>query len=257
MTASSHKISAFLVDDEPLALKRLESLLLETGRISIAGSETDPAKALAALRESFPDVLFLDIKMPGLTGFELLEQLDSHPPVIFTTAYAEHSLDAFEYFSVDYLLKPVEKKRLLAALDKLERIAAPEEQQIDDLIRRLKKEESDRAPIQRISSRVGSKVQIIDIGEVTHFFSEDKVTFAVTASGATNPVDLSLNRLEADLDKSRFLRVHRATIVNLDFVREMHGWFAGGVMVRLKDNANTELTVARSRVKKLKTALGM
>ena len=186
MTANKRKISAFLVDDEPLALKRLESLLNETGRVSIVGSETDSAKAVAVLRETTPDVLFLDIKMPGLTGFELLEQLDLHPPVIFTTAFAEHSLDAFEYFSVDYLLKPVEKKRLLAALYKIERINAPGDQQIGALIRRLRQQEDKGEPLQRISSRVGSKVNIIDIAQVTHFFSEDKVTFAVRRRG--NPV---------------------------------------------------------------------
>lgn len=257
MTDSNRKISAFLVDDEPLALKRLESMLLETGLVEISCSTTDPEKALELLQNSLPDVLFLDIKMPRLSGFDLLERLDTHPPVIFTTAFSEHSLDAFEYFSIDYLLKPVEKKRLISALEKIERITMPDAHATGDFIEKAPKDTSAGAPFRRISSRVGSTVRIINVSEITHFFAEDKITFAAMTTGENRPVDLSLNDLENDLDRERFMRIHRATMVNLDFVKEIHGWFAGGVVVRLKDVANTELTVARSRVKKLKSALGM
>src|ERR1700704_1549233 len=114
---------AYLVDDERLAVERLTRLLHATGRVTIAGSETDPVAALAFLRATPVDVLFLDIQMPGLTGFELLEQLDRDVPVIFTTAYDKYALDAFSVNSIDYLLKPVEAERLSRALDKLGRFA--------------------------------------------------------------------------------------------------------------------------------------
>lgn len=251
------KINAFLVDDEPLAIRRLEALLLETDRVNIVGTASNPRRALEELRESPPDVIFLDIQMPGLTGFELLEQLDSHPPVVFTTAFDEHSLNAFEYFSVDYLLKPISKTRLIAALDKLDRIASPDFHRIGELLKSIKKERSENDTLTRLSSRVGSKIRIINVDEVSHFYAEDKITFAVMNTGESRPVDLSLNGLESDLDKKRFMRVHRSTIVNLDFVKEVHGWFAGKVIIRLKDDSNTELTVARSRVRRLKSALRM
>ena len=251
------KISAFLVDDEPLALKRLDSLLRETGRVEVTGSETDPAKALVKLRSASPDVLFLDIKMPGLSGFELLEELGTHPPVIFTTAYDQHSLDAFEYFSVDYLLKPIERERLNGALDKIDRISSAGQLQLGDLIRKLKDQDETPAPLLRISSRVGPKVQIVDVKDVTHFISEDKVTFAVMRSGRRRPVDQTLNTLENSLDPDGFMRVHRSTIVNLDFVEMVHGWFSGGVVVRLRDSAKTDVSVARTRVRELKSRLGM
>src|ERR1700704_2081856 len=114
---------AYLVDDERLAVERLTRLLHATGRVTIAGSETDPVAALAFLRATPVDVLFLDIQMPGLTGFELLEQLDRDVTVVFTTAYDRYALDAFGVSSLDYLLKPIESDRLDQALDKVERFA--------------------------------------------------------------------------------------------------------------------------------------
>src|SRR5579862_5147810 len=114
-------LRVYVVDDEQLAVQRLTRLLEATGRVEIAGSTIDPEEALAFLRAHAVDVLFLDIQMPGLTGFELLEQVDAEPTVIFTTAYDEHALQAFQVNSIDYLLKPIDPDRLARALDKLER----------------------------------------------------------------------------------------------------------------------------------------
>src|SRR5437773_9964781 len=116
-------LRAYIVDDERLAVQRLTRLLQATARVHIVGSEIDPEAALAFLRANDVDVLFLDIQMPGLTGFELLAQLDRDVAVIFTTAYDRYALDAFTVNSVDYLLKPIEPERLDRSLDKLERLA--------------------------------------------------------------------------------------------------------------------------------------
>src|SRR5438132_5274360 len=115
---------AYVVDDEQLAVERLTRLLQATGRVTIAGSATDPVAALDFLRAHAIDVLFLDIQMPGLTGFELLERLERQPLVIFTTAFDRYALNAFEANSIDYLLKPIEPERLDRALDKAERLSA-------------------------------------------------------------------------------------------------------------------------------------
>ena len=115
-------VRAYLVDDEPLALKRLARLLSETGRVEVVGSHSDPAKALAELDKTSCDVVFADIEMPGLSGFEMLAKLASQPLVIFTTAYSQYALQAFELHSVDYLVKPIDPKHLERALAKLERI---------------------------------------------------------------------------------------------------------------------------------------
>src|ERR1700720_1264276 len=113
---------AFLVDDEALALKRLSRMLAATGRVSVAGSSTDPVEAVQALAEAKPDVLFLDIEMPGMNGFQMLSQLDPQPMVVFTTAYDQYALQAFGVNSVDYLLKPIEPAQLTRALDRIERM---------------------------------------------------------------------------------------------------------------------------------------
>jgi two-component system LytT family response regulator len=112
-------------------------------------------------------------------------------------------------------------------------------------------------PIARIASRIGGKVQVLDIDEITHFIAQDKLTFAKTSDGQEFPLDLSLNKLEEKLGAGTFLRVHRSSIVNLDFIKEVHGWFSGKVLIRLKDAGNTEVVVARNRVKILKDHLGM
>src|SRR5256885_7149982 len=116
---------AYVVDDERLAIDRLKRLLEATGRVTIAGASTDPETALDFLRSHQVDVLFLDIQMPGLTGFELLERLDRDVAVVFTTAYDRYAVDAFTVNSIDYLLKPIEPERLDRALDKAERMTAP------------------------------------------------------------------------------------------------------------------------------------
>src|SRR5436190_13560256 len=116
-------MNAYLVDDEQLALTRLRQLLEDDGRIQIIGTNTDPARALADLSRSLPDVVFLDIAMPGMSGFELLEHLGSRQPrIVFTTAHDQYALAAFKVNSIDYLLKPVEPEQLARAIDKLERI---------------------------------------------------------------------------------------------------------------------------------------
>lgn len=254
------KLRAFLVDDEPLALKRLARLLAESGKIEIAGQTSKPLEALEMIPDLELDALFLDIQMPELTGFELLEILQKYPPVIFTTAFDEFALRAFEVYAVDYLLKPVESERLEKAIEKLKKLSSESaNENIEKLLADFSARDSIevRRPMAKIASRTGGKARILDIAEVTHFIARDKLTFAKNARGTAFPVDFSLNQLEEKLDSRAFLRVHRSTIVNLDFIEEVHGWFAGKILIRLKDAGKTDIVVARERVKNLKYSLGM
>jgi two-component system LytT family response regulator len=256
---------AYVVDDERLAVERLRRLLTATGRVTVVGSTTDPEAALAFLRATPVDVLFLDIQMPGLTGFELLERLDGDLPVIFTTAYDRYALDAFAVNSVDYLLKPIEPERLDHALDKLERMSAkrvsagPGEaspvRDIRALARELAAELAPNRRLERIASRVGERTTVLDVARISHFSSKDKLTFGVV-NGHEHVVDYTLTELEARLDARRFARIHRATIVNIAFVQELYPGI-DGVLVRLKDDQKTELSVARDRVRELKERLGI
>lgn len=256
------KLRVFLIDDEPLALKRLSRLLLETGRVEIIRQTTEPLEALQIIPTLELDAIFVDIQMPELTGFELLQKLKNYPPVIFTTAFDQYALKAFEVYSIDYLLKPIEKEGLEKALEKLAKVVERPSEQTENIEKLLAEfavnfSVETKRPLERIASRIGGKVQILDVSEITHFFAQDKLTFAKNADGKEFPLDYSLSELEEKLDKQTFLRVHRGSTVNLNFIKEVHGWFSGKVLIKLKDTKNSEIAVARDRVKILKDFLGM
>jgi two-component system LytT family response regulator len=252
---------AFVVDDEPLAVKRLARMLEETGRVSVVGTSTDPVDALASLTGKPPDVLFLDIQMPGMTGFEMLGMLDPQPLVVFTTAYDQYALQAFEVNSIDYLLKPVEQHHLARALDKIERLrAAPEASpEWKSVLAQLAEAMSHAPPAEfpeRIASRLGERIQILELVKVTHFFARDKLTYAATET-RNYVVDHTVSDLEQRLDPKHFCRIHRSTLVNLAWTKEVDAWFGGRLLVRLRDAKGTELQVARERAQELKKRLGI
>ena len=251
-------IRAYLVDDERLAIQRLSRLLGESGRVSVAGSTTDPEAAVEFLNQSSVDVLFLDIQMPGLSGFELLDQIEHPPLVVFTTAYDAYALEAFETAAVDYLLKPVEPERLQRTLVRIDRLRGQPQAQPDmrTLARELAAHLSTGSRLDRLASRTGERTTVLEVARISHLVARDKLTFAVV-NGREHVVDYTLAELEVRLDPRRFLRIHRATLVNLSFVQELYPGFDSGLMVRLKDEPRTELSVARDRVRALKERLGI
>jgi two-component system, LytTR family, response regulator len=260
-------LHAYLVDDEALALERLERLLSAFPEIEVAGRDTDPAQALAFLngaRAVEIDVLFLDIEMPGLNGFEMLSKLVRQPFVIFTTAYDQHALRAFEANTIDYLLKPIEAEsleRAVAKLGRLRPVAKPEWQQSPDLPAMLRElaqslKRGQAGYPQRIASRVGERISFLPLDDVTHFIAYDKLTYAVV-NGKRACVDQTISDLEQRLDPAKFLRIHRGALVNIDWVHEVNSWFAGKVVLTLKDGPHTQLTVARDRVRSVKERLGI
>lgn len=261
--AASAPLEVFLVDDEPLALKRLARLLQATGRVRILGSQTDPQNAIAELAENRAEVVFLDIQMPVLNGFEMLARLPFQPIVVFTTAFDQYALRAFEVNSIDYLLKPIEAAQLNRALNKVERMRAaggkttqaPEWRAAIAELAATLNQKNERFPA-RIASRLGERTEFVELARVTHFSAEERLTFAVTAT-RKYAVDYSIAELERRLDPKIFVRIHRSTLLNTDFVGEIHQWFAGRVVVRLKDENSTELTVARDRVRILKEHLSL
>jgi two-component system, LytTR family, response regulator len=250
------RLRAFIVDDERLAIERLQRLLDDTGRVHLVGSATDPETAVARIREQPVDVIFLDIQMPGLTGFELLTRLDGDALVVFTTAYDQYAIEAFAVNSVDYLLKPIEPARLDRALDKLERFTAESRPDVRTLARELAAHLTPGRKLERIASRVAERTIVLDVARISHVIARDKLTFAVV-DGRDHIVDYTLAQLEARLEPRRFVRVHRAAIVNAAFVEELYPGVDGGMLVRLKGPAKAEISVARDRVRELKQRLGI
>jgi two-component system LytT family response regulator len=256
MAAPDRRIRAFVVDDERLAIDRLERLLAATGRVDVIGAATDPEEALARLHAQRVDVIFLDIQMPELSGFELLARLDADVPVIFTTAYDQYAIEAFAVNSVDYLLKPIEPVRLDRALDKLQRFTGEARPDVRTLARELAAHLAPGRTLERIASRVADRTTILDVARISHFLARDKLTFAVVA-GREHVVDYTLAQLEQRLDSRRFVRAHRGAIVNVASVGELYPDVDGGMLLRLKDEKKTEISVARDRVRNLKERLGI
>jgi two-component system, LytTR family, response regulator len=258
-------LRAYLVDDEPLAIERLKRLLASFDDLEIVATSTDPALALEYLNDQSAapiDVLFLDIQMPGINGFDLLSRLIVQPFVIFTTAYDEYALRAFEVNSIDYLVKPIESAQLTRALKKLGRlrpIPKPDWQRdpnllLQELAESLRAQRTDYP--RRIASRVGERISFLDLDAVTHFIAHDKLTYAIV-EGRRHSVDQTIAELERRLDPARFLRIHRSALVNVDWIQEVNSWFAGKVILSLKDPQHTQIPVARDRVRILKSRLGI
>ena len=253
------RLRAYLVDDEPLALKRLKRLLDATERVRIMGATDRPEEAIGFLSANSIDVLFLDIHLTNMNGFEMLERLPEEPQVIFTTAYDKYAVKAFEVHATDYLLKPIDPSQLDRALVRLSSRAG-----VKDIERSLmpadrssrRKPEARLNSANRIWSRSGDKISLIDLKDVSHFYARDKLTYAATET-RQYIVDFSITALENMLTESEFVRIHRATLLNLLYLDELHRWFGGGLIARLKDRKQTKLTVARNYARTLKARLGI
>jgi two-component system LytT family response regulator len=254
------KLRSYLVDDEPLAIERLKRLLAEHNQVEVIGSTNEPEEAVAAMLADPPDVCFLDIQMPRLNGFEVLAQLPVQPAVVFTTAYDEFALKAFAVNSVDYLLKPLDPQQLSRAIAKIERLrnsgsaTTPDwPTQLKSIVDSLRVGQAEYPA--RIASRLGDRLWFIDLDRVTHFFAEDKLTYAA-ADGKAYAIDHSIVELEKKLDPRKFLRIHRSTMVNAAWIKEVASLPGGGLNIRLRDAKGTDLTVARDRAREFKERLG-
>jgi two-component system LytT family response regulator len=252
-------LTVYVLDDERIAVSRLARMLSGDARVSVVGSSTNPVRAVDEIRTLGPDALFIDIEMPGQTGFDVLHALgDAQPLVVFTTAFEHYALEAFRVNSIDYLLKPIEQAALERAIGKLERLTRSPEPRPDVLALleqvRTALESAGTRYLDRVASRTGPHVTFVDVAEVTHFYTRDRLTFAATAA-KDHAIDLSLADLEQRLPPARWLRIHRSTLVNVEMVAELQPWFGGKLVLGLK-NGTTRLTVARDRVADVRARLG-
>lgn len=256
---SAPPLRLFMVDDEPLARARARRVLAELGGAVVVGEAGTADEAVPQIERLRPDVLLLDVQMPGADGFELLQRLAERPAVIFVTAYDQHAVRAFEEHAVDYLLKPYRRERLAEALDRARaQLARPEElsRRLQELLATLPRG-GETAPVglERFTVRVGQRQRILRAAEVLWFAAEEKLVVAVTADGR-HYVNFTLDELERRLDPARFVRVHRSAIANLDHAVALHPGFAGTWRLQMDDAARSEVPVARARARALRERLG-
>jgi DNA-binding LytR/AlgR family response regulator len=237
-----------VVDDEPLARRRLLRMLGRIAGVTQADEAADGIEALERIERERPDVVLLDIRMPGLDGLTLAAEGRGLPPIIFTTAHDEYAVQAFEVAAVDYLLKPVREERLRAALDRVGAGRRADPAALRALLERLAP--PDVAPI---SARSGASVRFFDPRAITRFWARDKYT-AFQQEGREYLLDESLAQLEERLSAAGFLRIHRAELVNLKHVRALHGR-DDAVTVELSDGQTA--TVSRRFAAQLRRRLGL
>jgi two-component system LytT family response regulator len=239
-----------LIDDEPLALQRLERLLKPYEEIiQIIGQATSGTEAVEKINSLKPDLIFLDIQMPELTGFDVIERMMHNPLIIFSTAYDEFALKAFETNSIDYLLKPIDPDRLRKAIEKLQRLTNDErdsfQNQLQKMLSQLKKPAT-----KRIQVHIGDKIKLLNVEDIYFFHAVDKYVEVCTFNEAFL-LNETLTQLESELPPEDFVRIHRSAIINLNYVGEFIRWFGGSYKVRMLDKNKTELPVSRSSKDKL------
>ena len=236
-------IRALVVDDEELARDRLKRLLAEATDVEIVGEAADGAEAMEQVTTLGPDVVFLDIQMPGCTGLEVAASLaDPKPHVIFCTAYDQYAIDAFELQAVDYLLKPVSRARLEAALSRVRAGHAP-----------AAVPAVAATPLKRFLARKGQTFRVVAASDVLCIVSENGLTKLQTA-GDHYWIPPTLNDLEQRIDAAQFFRISRAAIINLDAVTELKPLDGGQAEVTMRDG--TRLEVSRRRLRELSERLG-
>jgi two-component system LytT family response regulator len=237
------KVTAFVVDDEPVARAGLRAMLRAFDWVDVVGEAADGESAVAGIRALRPELVFLDVQMPGLLGTDVLRRLERPPFVIFTTAYSEHAVSAFELGAVDYLLKPFGPTRLAAAMERVR--SALGEPASADPFERLSGALAG-GPISRLFVRVGGALVALPVERVSWFEADGDYVIAHDGS-ARHVLHLSLSRLEARLDARRFTRVHRAHVVNLDHVRAFKRDAAGNLEAELLDGARVPVSRARAQ----------
>ena len=245
-------LKVMIVDDEAPSRQLLREMLDEHDDVEIVADYGRSDQALAAIQAQPPDAVFLDIQMPGLKGFELLEQLPAaeRPEVIFVTAHQDYAHQAFEVEAVDYLLKPFDDQRLARALDRLRRrtteLGMDATRRLAQTVERLEH----RSGLDRIVVRDGERSYFVPTAELAWLESDGKLVRLHTATGK-HEIRESLTRLDEKLDPTRFVRVSRSAIVNVDRIREVQAWFHGDRIV-VMDNGDTVTTTRGYRDRLLK-----
>lgn len=232
-------MKAIVIDDSRLARNELKRLLKDFDTIQITGEASNAMEALEKIENEKPDLIFLDIQMPGKDGFELLEDLDYIPEVIFTTAYDEYAIKAFEFNALDYLLKPVQKDRLAGALSK-----------VSEKRERDTAEGGDRmTSSDQVFVKDGDKCWFVQLSDVRLFEVEGNYT-KLYFDDQRPMIPRTLNYLETRLDPKNFFRANRQQIINLNWIERIEPWFSGSIKIYMK--GGHEVDVSRRQTQRFK-----
>ena len=260
----SQMIRTVIVDDEPAARAAIRSLVSQDPEITVIGEATDGAAALRTIQKDAPELLFLDVQMPGFDGLTVLRSLE-HPEnlvVVFVTAYDEYALQAFDVHAVDYLLKPFDDARFRRALGRAkqevrQRRLGVASDRLVNLLDSLSTRDGREAPqgkhLKRLAIKSGGRVSIVPVLDIDWIEAKGDY-MRLHAGKSSHLLRETMQRLEEELDPVRFVRIHRSTIVNIDRVKELHPFFKGEYVVQLQDG--TQLKLSRGYKEKLETALG-
>lgn len=250
-------IRALVADDEELAREELGFLLESFPEVQVVGQAPNGLEAVALSDQLKPDVLFLDIQMPGQDGLQVVRQLMSRPEmprIVFVTAYDQYAIRAFEVNAVDYLLKPVEKARLGEALARTRRQIAegkPLAQQIERVLASLER----REPPRRLVVKVGERLMLVDSEDIFYATVEDGLITIATDQWIGTSNLRTLEELMEGLDPERFWRVHRSYVVNIERIKEVVPWFNRTFQLKMADKKESEIPVSRSQTRRLKEYL--
>lgn len=241
--------STIIVDDELFAREMIKEYLQDFPEIEIVGECENGNQAVKAINKDKPDLVFLDIRMPGMDGFEVLEHIDLTPRIIFTTAYGDYALKAFEVNAIDYLLKPYDRERFSKAIRKAIYRSAISNDKIEAMLRVLQQSKEPEDYPKRIFVRVGTKIISVWLHDILWIEADGDYTQLHTNSG-THLCNLSMNTLEQRLDSDQFLRVHRSYIIAINSIEHLRGDGEGGLVVLLKDKSKVK--VGRTYAAKLR-----
>jgi len=255
----SPPIRVLLVDDEPLAREMLREMLEGDPYVTIVGESCNGREALAAIRAHSPDLIFLDVQMPEVGGFEVLASLDKEeiPYVIFVTAYDQYAVRAFEVQALDYLLKPFDQERFDVSWQRARAQILRDRNGAGGMDRRilalLEELKAGKNYLERLVIKAGGRIYFLETSEIDWIEAEGNYV-SVHSARKSHLLRETISSLESQLDPKKFLRIHRSSIVRLDFIKELQPWFHGEYRVMLQDG--TQLTLSRNHRDKLQEALG-
>ncbi len=258
--STTDTLRTVVVDDEDLAREELCFLLDQIPGIEVVAQAGDGPEALNVIAEHAPDLIMLDVQMPGLTGFEVARRLlhrDTESHLVFVTAYDQHAIEAFDVNAVDYILKPVEAARLAMAVERVRKRMQSDRGQagapnLDRVLRFLAERQNRR---DQLAVKVGDRFLLVQAEDVVHASVEDDVITVVTNSLSGTSNYRTLDELQARLDPEIFWRVHRSHLVNINKIREIVPWFSRNYILRMKDTKGSEIPVSRAQTRRLREYL--